>query len=337
MALLFDFYKKRYIFASMSSKFEQQGRYIIQNGQKYDLFDLPRGFVIYGDITLSGLVDGTLPDMSDVVVMGRFACAGAMLSSLRGAPRFVMRDFNCSDNRLTDLKYITQDIRGGIICSNNRLGTLSGVQRSVAGDFICSNNDLGTLKGGPDIVLGDFVCSDNKLSDLNGGPQYVNKWYVCSRNQLVSLAGAPHSIGGGVFDCSNNRLVSMDGSPRYVSDAAIYSDNYISDLRGAPAVVGTQVVCKNNPIVSLAGGANMRFGVSFECDLHSEYTVAPVELLAIRSSSFGSIAHNLLKCVLQPAGSHYNKRRDVITTWHQLTDAKSLKNIVNKQLCSREY
>ena len=50
---------------------------------------LPENFVIKGDLKLSAMSLGALPDLSDAVVEGNFDCSFNQLTSLSGAPQKV--------------------------------------------------------------------------------------------------------------------------------------------------------------------------------------------------------------------------------------------------------
>ena len=85
-----------------------------QDGVKYNLYDLPDGFVIKGDLDLSDKGLTELPDLSKVTVKG---------------------DFDCSSNQLTSLQGTPQEVGGYFYCYNNQLTTLEGAPREVCGSF----------------------------------------------------------------------------------------------------------------------------------------------------------------------------------------------------------
>ena len=90
--------------------------FIKQDGKFYDLYDLPDGFVIKGDLDLSGKGLTKLPDLSKVIVEGSFRCQNNQLTSLQGAPQEVggkikvdinisaQYSFNDGEIKLDDLK-----------------------------------------------------------------------------------------------------------------------------------------------------------------------------------------------------------------------------------------
>ncbi|MBR6675681.1 MAG: hypothetical protein IKL32_07185, partial [Alphaproteobacteria bacterium] len=56
-----------------------------QDGVEYDVYNLPKGFVIKGNLNLSGHDIDELPNLSSVTVMGSFICANTNITSLEGA------------------------------------------------------------------------------------------------------------------------------------------------------------------------------------------------------------------------------------------------------------
>ena len=85
--------------AELNDKFEFE-----QDGKTYNLYNLPDGFVIEGDVNLSYKELTELPDLSKVTVKGDFWCNNNQLTSLTGAPQEVGGDFKCSYNKLTTLQ-----------------------------------------------------------------------------------------------------------------------------------------------------------------------------------------------------------------------------------------
>ncbi len=160
------------------------------------LKDLPRGYVIDGDVDLShrGLTE--LPDFSKIKVGGYFDCSWNQLTTLEGAPEKVGRDFDCSGNQLTDLKGAPSEVGESFYCSHNQLTDLKGAPSEVEGGFYCSVNKLTTLQGAPEKVGRGFDCGKNQLTDLRGAPREVGGAFYCSENQLISLEGKPLKIGG---------------------------------------------------------------------------------------------------------------------------------------------
>ena len=109
-----------------------------QDGQKYDLFNLPENFVIWGDVWINDRGLSKLPDLSKVIVRGSFICSDNKLTSLEGAPREVRNTFRCDYNRLTSLK---------------------GAPKKVGGVFRGQLNPLDSFEGAPVMCTGSrFRC-----------------------------------------------------------------------------------------------------------------------------------------------------------------------------------
>jgi hypothetical protein len=257
---------------------------IKQDGKYYDLYHLPSGFVIKGDLDLSQMGLTELPDLSMVIVEGDFDCSSNDLTSLKGVPQNVGGNFNCSFNKLTNLQGAPQTVGGKFECNNNQLTTLQGAPQkvgsvfycsynkltslqgapqSVGSSFVCDYNQLTTLEGAPQSVGGDFICSDNKLTSLQGAPQTVGGDFVCVYNQLTTLQGAPQSVGGN-FNCSVNQLRTLEGAPQSVGDGFHCSSNNLTSLQGAPHSVGGEFDCYNNRLTTLEG-APQSVGRHFSC------------------------------------------------------------------------
>ena len=178
---------------------------IKQDGKYYDIFHLPRGFVVNGNLDLSEMDLTELPDMSTVSVKGGFYCEDNQLTSLAGAPQSVGAEFDCRNNQLKSLAGAPQSVGDDFDCRNNQLTSLAGAPQSVGGNFDCRNNQLTSLQGAPQSVGGSFDCGHNQLTSLAGAPQSVGGYFDCRNNQLASLAGAPQSVGG-VLRCDDERL-----------------------------------------------------------------------------------------------------------------------------------
>ena len=195
-----------------------------QDGLMYNIYKLPKNFVIKGDLSLSELGLKKLPDLSTVTITGNFSCADNELTNLRGAPRSVGGNFDCSRNQIETLMHLPLHIGGGIDTSSNMLKNLNGSPSTVNGTFNCSSNQLLTLSGGPQIVKGNFDCSYNSLVSLQEGPQQVgssgqNSYFDCAFNRLKSLDGAPKSKLA-VFNCNNNLFDNESSAPPYISEYA---------------------------------------------------------------------------------------------------------------------
>ena len=195
------------------------------------LKDLPKGYVIDGDVDLGKRNLTKLPDFSNVVVGGNFCCDNGILTSLEGSPKEVKGYFDCRNNELTTLKGAPEKLGDSFDCYGNKLDNLEGAPLVVEGFFNCAGCGLTTLKGAPRIVKGDFVCASNKITSLKDGPEYVGVEYNCSRNRLSSLEGAPNKIGGN-FYCRENQLISLSGKPEHIVGAFDIEKEVLQKLEG---------------------------------------------------------------------------------------------------------
>ena len=271
---------------SISNFIEQQGFHISNDAHKlglikqddelWDIFNLPPGFVVNGDLDFSELDLTELPDLSTIIVKGSFKCSENKLTSLKGAPKSVGGSFECRENNLMSLAGAPQSVGGDFDCSGNQLTSLVGAPKSVGENFNCSDNQLTSLagapqsveiflcsynlltdlKGAPQYVGLDFNCSHNQLTSLEGGPKKVRRVFKCSYNQLTDLKGAPQEFGeefvGAYFDCSNNQLTSLEGVPQSIDSTFDCSENSLMSLKGAPKYV-REFICKGNNFVNLFG------------------------------------------------------------------------------------
>ena len=223
---------------------------IKQDGKYYDIYNLPKGFVVTGDLDLSDQGLTELPDLSTITVNGYFDCSDNQLTSLKGAPQSVDGYFFCSNNQLTSLEHAPQSVDSYFDCSDNQLTSLEHAPQRVGGDFFCSNNQLTSLEHAPQSVGGDFGCFKNQLTSLEHAPQSVGGDFYCSDNQLTSLEHAPQSVGRDFF-CSNNQLTSLEHAPQSVGRDFDCSDNQLTSLEHAPQSVGGYFFCSNNQLTSL--------------------------------------------------------------------------------------
>lgn len=94
---------------------------LAQEGVRWEKDDTTGKIVVHGDLDLSekGLTE--LPDLSHVVVEGRFDCSHNQLTSLVGTPQIV---------------------GGGLWCDNNQLTSIEGAPQTVGGLFMCRNNPI---------------------------------------------------------------------------------------------------------------------------------------------------------------------------------------------------
>ncbi len=165
---------------------------IIRNeGVYYNLFDLPNEFVIKGDLDISEMELSKLPNLSHVIILGNFTCAGNQLHDLTGSPREVHGFFDCSRNQITNLEGCTRHIGKSFLCQHNQLLSLIGGPTTVLKDYDCSNNCLQTLSGAPEHIYRNFICIGNQIPNLNGGPSFVEQTINCSYNPINDLTGTP--------------------------------------------------------------------------------------------------------------------------------------------------
>ena len=153
---------------------------IQQDGKYYDIFHLPKGFVVKGDLDFLGADITELPNLSDVIVEGRFDCSYTQITSLEGAPQSVGGYFNCRKTHIT---------------------SLAGAPQNVSFDFDCSGTHITSLAGAPQSVGEDFDCHYTQITSLEGAPQSVGGNFRCFGTQITSLEGVPKSVGGD-FNCS---------------------------------------------------------------------------------------------------------------------------------------
>ena len=250
-----------------------------QNGEYYDLYNLPQNFVIEGNLDLSNLKLTKLPDLSHVIVKGNFDCHSNNLISLDGCPKEVGGTFDCSRNSIVSMEGAPERVAGDFICTRNKIKSLEGGPRYVGGNFICSINLLKNLMGAPAYVGGNFNCSANQLQSLTDCPIHVEGNFDCSHNRLQSLTDCPRRVAGH-FDCSFNQLQSLAGCPTVISGNFSCSCNQLQSLMGGPVHVSGNFDCNHNNIINLEG-APEQIGGSFECNFCSNLSSikgAPREL-----------------------------------------------------------
>ena len=206
---------------------------IKQDGKIWDIFNLPKNFVVEGDLNFSNQGLTELPDLSTITVNGYFDCSDNKLESLEHAPQKVGGGFNCFHNQLTSLEHAPKSIGGSFYCSDNKLTSLEHAPKSVGGDFYCFRNQLTNLEYAPQKVSGDFDCSDNKLTSLEHAPQKVGGDFDCSNNQLIGLEHAPKSVDGD-FNCFRNPLTSLKGAPKECRYLRVSITDIIPETMAAP-------------------------------------------------------------------------------------------------------
>ena len=198
-------------------------RLLYLDGEYYDLFNLPEGSVIKGDLDVSRYDFEELPAcFSKIKVEGSFKCSECSnLKSLKNAPQSVGGDFDCSFCRnLTSLEGAPQSVGGKIrtrntpiIYLNNQYYNLNDLPEGlvIKGDLDVSGYDFEELPAcfSKIKVEGYFKCSEcYNLKSLKNAPQSVGGDFDCSDCwDLTSLKGAPQYVGGD-FDCSGCQTLS---------------------------------------------------------------------------------------------------------------------------------
>ena len=185
-------------------------RFFIQDGKRYDAFNLPKGFVVKGDLDLSAMDLESLPDLSSITVNGFFYCSNNKLTSLKGCPQYV-GGFDCSCNEIKSLMY--GPVKAAYYC--------------------CSLNDLQTLNGAPRTTE-FFYCAGNNLTNLQYGP-VKSLVYDCSNNNITNLDYIPKDCSDFVF--FNNPVYKGYKKSLFIKDGKImakYSklDNFLSRITG---------------------------------------------------------------------------------------------------------
>lgn len=233
------------------------------DGKYYDIWNLPKGLVIKGNLDFSKMGLEKLPDLSTIRVEGDFYCTGNKLSSLNGSPQYIGGNFYCRGNVLTSFNGAPEKINGDFDCSDNCLESLEGLPQ-IGGSLNCSDNSLTSLKGAPEIIHGNFNCVGNELNTLEGAPKRVEGYFKCSDNHLVSLVGCPEFIGKD-FDCSRTKIKTLDGFTcrEIKGDFLCFSCN-LTSLVGSPEIVDGNFSCANNSLSSLEG-APRQVGAVFSC------------------------------------------------------------------------
>ena len=85
---------------------------IHQNGRYYNVYDLPKNFIVQGSMDLSYAGLQHLPDMKGVTIRGDYDISGNCLVGFSGVPSFVGGDFIVRNNRFPNVtkkrpQYIT--------------------------------------------------------------------------------------------------------------------------------------------------------------------------------------------------------------------------------------
>ena len=247
----------------MTGKKEEKYLPYEQDGKTYNLYDMPDGFVVKGDINLSSKNLKELPDLSKVIVKGSFHCSYNPLQSLKGAPQKVEVDFECDNCALTSLEGAPAEIKGWFDCNSNYLVTLEGGPQKVGGNFNCNGNKLTTLQGAPQVVGRHFDCSNNQLTTLEGAPQKIHSYFDCNHNRLTTLKGAPQEVEG-YFNCENNDFTSLEGAPQKIGGDFACRWTETESLLGLPKMKDKFKVYFNGGIMDKYGFPEAFNGVEYQ-------------------------------------------------------------------------
>ena len=223
--------------------------FIRQDGNLYSIWDLPKNFVVKGNLDISYMDLPYLPNLSDVTVMGSFIANDNRFKSLVGMPKYIGGNCDISNSGVTSLNGMTQHIGGYFQCNDNKCKNLLGGPQYVGKDFIVRRNGLESLEGIPTHLNGSLFCDKNNLQNLQGGPSYVKGDYICSNNKLQQGDNKPVIVMG-MFDCASNKLTSFRGLPVYIGKIFNCNNNDFSDFIGIPQYIGRYIQCTHNPKIN---------------------------------------------------------------------------------------
>ena len=216
-----------------------------QDGEYYDIFNLPKGFVIKGNLKLSDRDMTELPDLSAVTVTGNFDCSYTQITSLKGAPQKVGGNFDCSYTQITSLEGAPQQVGRDFACHHTPITSLEGAPQKVGRNFDCRETRITSLEGVPQEVGGNFDCSCTPIISLEGGPQKVGRNFDCRETRITSLKGAPQLVLGN-FNCANTPITSLKGAPQKVEKDFDCHRTQITTLK-VIGHVGGLILCDDTP------------------------------------------------------------------------------------------
>ena len=219
---------------------------IYQNREYYNLYDLPKGFVIKGDLDLSNIGLTKLPNLSDVIIEGTLNCSGNPLSSFKNAPRGLkkltccncgltsledfpntLEELNCSGNPLSSFKNAPHGLKK-LTCCDCGLTTLEDFPNTLE-ELNCSGNPLSSFKNAPR-GLKKLTCYDCGLTTLEDFPNTLEE-LNCSGNLLSSFKNAPRGLKK--LTCCNCGLTSLEDFPNTLEELNC-SENIFSSFKNAP-------------------------------------------------------------------------------------------------------
>ena len=100
---------------------------LFQDGICYDLYNLPKGLTVYGDLNLSGFGLTELPDLSTTMILGKFDCSHNLIKDLRGSPGYA-KTYDCSVNlELTSFYGATNTVQEFIAAVCPRVVSLENI------------------------------------------------------------------------------------------------------------------------------------------------------------------------------------------------------------------
>ncbi len=135
----------------------------VQQGVKYNLYDIPDGFKFLSVVDLSYQDLEALPDLSKCVCMAGFKCSHNALKTLKGAPKEVYGDFDASCCQLENTEGISQKIGGTLDLSLNNLQKITKFPEKVSEDVLVDRNPLESLAGLAAADIGKKIYADDKL------------------------------------------------------------------------------------------------------------------------------------------------------------------------------
>ncbi len=157
----------------------------------YDIYHLPKGFVVEGNLDFSFQELTELPDLSEVIVKGNFECTHCpQLASLKGAPKEVGGYFSCIEcPQLTSLAGAPKKVRRYFKCNDcEQLASLEGAPKVVKGYFNCREcPQLTSLAGAPEEVGGSFYCDENIATKYG-----ISEW-VCNYSIVKEAIQKKHN------------------------------------------------------------------------------------------------------------------------------------------------
>lgn len=209
---------------------EGNGIYFVQDGLKYNLYDLQKyaNFVIEGSLDLSNMGLTELPNLAGVEIRGDFDCSHNNLTSLRGAPRAGQEGntFNCGYNKIRSLKYLPMISGDNIFawqridCNDNQIETLKDLDLNFVWNCAinCANNQLKRLELSPMVYLRfkdeierNYLMRQDYVSVTNFSGNPCTKTYREWLNRRYDARGTM-PVRFGVVDLHDANIELFDNS-----------------------------------------------------------------------------------------------------------------------------